>query len=99
MFFAHLALEKRLKAPVCRATHDLAPPTHNLVRLAAMTNLSLTREQIDLLAGVNRFNSAGRYPDTAMRLPTPSEADECMVRIGGLLEWLIQQWWPVSIDP
>jgi HEPN domain-containing protein len=91
LFFARLALEKVLKAHVCRVMNDLAPPTHNLVRLAAMTNLSLTREQIDLLAEVNSFNIAGRYPDTAVLLPSSSEAAEYMVSIGGLLEWLTQQ--------
>lgn len=34
LFFAHLALEKTLKAHVCRTTNELAPPIHNLVRLA-----------------------------------------------------------------
>ena len=34
LFFAHLALEKALKALVCQKTRDLAPRTHNLVRLA-----------------------------------------------------------------
>lgn len=91
LFFAHLAVEKLLKALICQATGDLAPPTHNLVRLAALTNLSLTSEQIDLLAEVNSFNIAGRYPDTAVLLPSSSEAAEYMVSIGGLLEWLTRQ--------
>jgi len=34
LFIAHLALEKTLKAHVCRATGELAPRTHNLARLA-----------------------------------------------------------------
>jgi HEPN domain-containing protein len=36
LFCAHLALEKALKAHVCRQTNDLAPRLHNLVRLAEM---------------------------------------------------------------
>lgn len=36
LFFAHLAIEKLLKAHVCRSTKDLAPRIHNLVRLADM---------------------------------------------------------------
>lgn len=36
LFLAHLALEKTLKAHVCRTTGELAPKTHNLVRLAEM---------------------------------------------------------------
>jgi len=34
LFFIHLALEKILKAHVCRNTVDIAPPIHNLARLA-----------------------------------------------------------------
>jgi HEPN domain-containing protein len=37
LFFAHLALEKVLKAHICRDTGDLAPRVHNLVRLAALS--------------------------------------------------------------
>jgi HEPN domain-containing protein len=33
LFFTHRALEKALKAHVCRHTGDLAPRTHNLARL------------------------------------------------------------------
>jgi len=36
LFLANLALEKALKALVCKATRDLAPRIHNLVRLAEL---------------------------------------------------------------
>jgi len=39
LFFAHLALEKALKAHVCRVTQDIAPRLHNLVRLAELAEL------------------------------------------------------------
>jgi HEPN domain-containing protein len=91
LFFAHLAVEKLLKAHVCKATRDLAPPTHNLVRLAEFAALPFTREQVDLLAEVNSFNIAGRYPDTAMLLPTAVEAKQYFANIGELLEWLTRQ--------
>ena len=42
LFLAHLALEKALKAHVCRATGELAPRSHNLVRLAEMAGLKLS---------------------------------------------------------
>ena len=34
LFFAHLALEKMLKAHICKKTRSLAPRIHNLVRLS-----------------------------------------------------------------
>lgn len=54
LFIAHLALEKTLKAHVCRITGELAPRIHNLVRLAEIGGLTLSDSQIDLLADVNR---------------------------------------------
>ncbi len=43
LFFAHLALEKTLKAHVCRVKNDIAPPIHNLLRLAERASLVLAR--------------------------------------------------------
>ena len=36
LFFAHLALEKILKAFVCKETNELAPKIHNLIILAEL---------------------------------------------------------------
>jgi len=88
LFFAHLALEKALKAHFCRATNELAPPIHNLVRLAEGAGLILTPEQRDLLAEVNSFNIEGRYPELFLPLPSASEAEAYLTRIGELLECL-----------
>jgi len=90
LFFAHLALEKTLKAHVCRATEALAPPIHNLVRLAERAGLILSEGQIDLLAEVNEFNIEGRYPDTLLPFPSQAEADRYMTRIAEVLECLNQ---------
>ena len=70
LFFAHLALEKALKALVCRATKDLAPRLHNLVRLAEAAQIPIQPDQIALLAVMNAFNVEGRYPDSLS--PPPS---------------------------
>lgn len=45
LFFAHLALEKALKAHVCRVSHDMAPRTHALLRLGEISRLTLSEEQ------------------------------------------------------
>ena len=88
LFLAHLALEKTLKAHVCRATEDLAPRVHNLVRLAEIAGLNLSEEQIDLLDDVNEFNIEGRYPEMLLSPPTRTEADDYMARIAEVLECL-----------
>jgi HEPN domain-containing protein len=74
LFFLHLALEKILKAHVCRQTRDLAPRLHNLVRLAELAERQLPEQYMDILAEMNRFAIAGRYPDPPFPLPTPEEA-------------------------
>lgn len=88
LFIAHLALEKTLKAHVCRITGELAPRIHNLVRLAEIGGLTLSDSQIDLLADVNEFNIEGRYPELLMPPPTRAEADEYMARIAEVLQCL-----------
>ena len=74
LFFLHLALEKILKAHVCRQTRDLAPRVHNLVRLTELAETHLPEQYLDILAEMNRFAIAGRYPDLPFPLPTPAES-------------------------
>ena len=91
LFFAQLALEKLLKAHVCRDTQDLAPRIHNLNRLVARTTLNLSQERGDVLAEMNAFNLEGRYPDLLITPPTKKEADEYMRRAQEVYEWLLNQ--------
>ncbi len=92
LFFVHLALEKALKAHVCQKTHDLAPRIHNLVRLAELAGVSLSQEQIDVLADINTFNIEGRYPELLAPLPTLSEVKTYVVQAKEVLEWLTNLW-------
>jgi HEPN domain-containing protein len=91
LFFTHLALEKALKAHVCRHTGDLAPRTHNLVRLAEVAGLTLTPEHTDLLAETNEFALASRYPDTTFAVPSLGEAEAHRRRAGEVFQWLTQR--------
>jgi len=91
LFFAHLALEKLLKAHVCRHAQDLAPRLHNLVRLAELAELAPNQDQIDILAEMNAFNIEGRYPDTLVPPPTPREAKQYLRRAKEVYRWLMNQ--------
>ncbi len=86
--FAHLALEKILKAHVCRSENKVAPPIHNLLRLAEVAGLRLEQKQRDFLAEVNSFNIEGRYPGVQLPLPTQREAKEYLEKIKELYECL-----------
>lgn len=91
LFFLHLALEKILKANVCRKTNDIAPPIHNLTRLADKAGLGLTEAQQNLLAEANEFNIEGRYPELLLPVPTQEEVNNFMVRAEETYKWLIKQ--------
>lgn len=91
LFFAHLTLEKLLKAHVCRWTRDLAPRTHNLSRLAELSNLPFQSDQLELLADMNGFNLQGRYPDSVSPIPSVAEAKIYLTRAEKVYEWLKAQ--------
>ena len=88
LFFVHLAIEKALKAQVCERTRDVAPRTHNLVRLAETAGVQPNESQLSTLADLNAFNQASRYPDAIAPLPTAEEAEAYLGRAREVFEWL-----------
>ena len=73
LFFAHLAIEKALKAHVTRKTGEVPPKIHNLTRLAEKAALSLASWQRDFLLAFDAHQLEGRYPDT---VPAPMDRTE-----------------------
>ena len=67
LFFAHLYLEKMLKAQVVRVTGEHAPISHNLRYLAKRGNLELSAERLAFLARVNEYAIKTRYPDMELQ--------------------------------
>ena len=65
LFFAHLAVEKSLKAHVTRQMLAMPPKSDDLARLALLAELDLSAEQKGWLRELNMFQVAGLYPDTA----------------------------------
>lgn len=64
LFFAHLSLEKILKAHWVKDNFENVPPrTHNLYSLYERTNLELTEEDTDFLQLMNIYQIEGRYPE------------------------------------
>ena len=91
LFFAHLALEKLLKAHVCRTTGDLAPRIHTLLRLAERTDLSVSEPQRLFLARFDQYQLEGRYPDMLPMAPDIETAGQELRQAQEMFEWLIQQ--------
>ncbi|HPO10420.1 MAG TPA: HEPN domain-containing protein [bacterium] len=69
LFFAHLALEKALKAHVSRVTLSVPPKTHTLLRLSELAGLALDSDRREFLAVFDRYQLEGRYPE--MMEPPP----------------------------
>ena len=64
LFFAHLVLEKLLKAHWVKDNSENTPPKiHHLVYLASKTRLAFTEEETNFLNLFNQFQLEGRYPD------------------------------------
>ena len=91
LFFTHLAVEKALKARVCRHTNDLAPRTHNLVRLAEAAGLSPSPARLRVLARLNDFCQAGRYPEAPGPTLTADQVREQMVDAREVFQWLMSE--------
>ncbi len=64
LFFAHLVIEKLLKAHWTKDNEgDFPPRTHNLEILLSQTTLSMPIEDIDELRIMSAWNTEGRYQD------------------------------------
>jgi len=91
LFFAHLALEKMLKAHVCRVISDIPPRIHALLRLAERAELELSGTQRLFLARFDRYQLEGRYPDLLPAAPTMQSARAELEQAREMLEWLNRQ--------
>ncbi len=88
LFFAHLAVEKILKAHVVKATNDVPPRIHDLLRLAEIAELSVPGERREFLAYLQRYCLEGRYPGSWPSAPTPQEGLSGLREAREVLQWL-----------
>ena len=63
LFLGHISTEKILKAYYVKKHSSHAPFTHNLYRIAELSNLEISDEQADLLDKITTFNINARYDD------------------------------------
>ena len=88
LFFAHLAIEKMLKAHVTRETKTIPPRTHNLLRLAEVARLPLSPEQRVFLREFGVYQSEARYPDSAKFLLDLQTARQRLSSAEEIVTWL-----------
>lgn len=63
LFFCHLFIEKSVKALIVKTTGKPAPYGHKLSKLANLTNVDFSDEQLDFLDEITAFNIEARYND------------------------------------
>jgi len=91
LFFAHLAIEKMLKAHVTGRTKDVPPRIHNLIRLAEIASIKLDPQQEQFLREFGVYQLEGRYPDSEQVLLNVSIARMEISNATEILEWLKKQ--------
>jgi HEPN domain-containing protein len=91
LFFAHLAIEKMLKAHVTRKTNDIPPRIHSLLRLAEIADLKLDPEQQQFLREFGVYQLEGRYPDSEESVIPSSLVKEEIAGASRMLSWLTKQ--------
>lgn len=91
LFFAHLALEKLLKAFVCLHTKTIPPKTHNLLLLASKTDMALSDQQKLFRARFDQYQIEGRCPEMLPTAPTPEKAAQEILAAQEFILWLKQK--------
>ena len=91
LFFAHLAIEKMLKALVARQSRNVPPRIHGLMRLAVLARLRLDSRRQDFLREFGAYQIEGRYPDAQELALSPEVGREELVKAEEMLAWLKRQ--------
>lgn len=61
LFIGHIVIERLLKACVVIKISDHAPFTHDLTKLAKLSGLAFSEDQLDWLDTISTFNMNARY--------------------------------------
>ena len=91
MFFAHLTLEKAIKAHVTKKTQQVPPRIHNLLRLVEIAEIALDDKRTDFLREFGVYQLEGRYPDSEQIDLNESFVKSELDKVKEMFEWLISQ--------
>ena len=91
LFIGQLALEKLLKSVVTKAQNDSPPYTHNLVKLAELSSIKFSEEDLENLAQITKYNVQARYDDIKYQLykmATKEYTEEWFTKIERIYSWI-----------
>ena len=80
-----------MKAHVTRATKDVPPRTHNLVRLAEVAIIHISEDQRQFMREFDEYQLEGRYPIEPPAQIDSESAGADFYNAEELLEWLKKQ--------
>ncbi len=93
LFLGHISTEKLLKALYVKKHQNHAPFTHNLYRLAELSNIQISEEYADWLDKITSFNLNARYDDYKREfyaLCTEEFTKDWMDKIKKIRSWIKQ---------
>ena len=91
LFLGHLVLEKLLKARITKITKSHPPFTHDLTRLAELSGINFSDEQLDWLDTITTFNISAGYEShkrTFYNKCTREYSEEWFNKIKQLQVWI-----------
>ncbi len=94
LFIGHIVVEKLIKAYYVKKHECHAPFTHNLYRLAELSELEMTEEYANWLDEVTTFNINARYEDYKKEFRkrcTAPFTKKWIERINTLQQWIKQK--------
>jgi len=94
LFMGHITIEKLLKAYFVKNKQNHAPFTHNLYRLAELSELEINEEQAEWLFKITTFNINARYDDYKKEFYSMCTVDftkEWIEKIKELQQWIKQK--------
>jgi HEPN domain-containing protein len=95
LFFGQLVLEKLLKGLYLSKNDELAPFTHDLIKLAKLSKLSLTKQQTEELIEITRFHIQARYDDVKYEFykkATKQYSQSWLKKIEEYMVWILKQY-------
>jgi len=91
LFFAHLSLEKMIKAHVAKKTKEVPPKIHNLGRLSEIAELSPPEDIARFLKRFDIYQIETRYPGTFITELKKEKASAKLAEAKKVLEWIKNQ--------
>ncbi|MBI5748545.1 MAG: HEPN domain-containing protein [Nitrospinae bacterium] len=95
VFLCHLAIEKVLKAIVCKKLNEMPPYTHNLNRLIELAGISVDESYQKFINKISLQSVPTRYPEDFAKLSTQFNktiAEEHLKKSTEVIKWLKQNY-------